>query len=98
VFVLFLGILPNLFGGKYNIETVNVFWCEYCGKKITTNDLSLLKYYVRPQIQRKVPFLDFESNKKQSSEFFKKQIFFKCDKCGRVLKEVSNNDEANQNN
>jgi hypothetical protein len=73
---------------------MSTFWCEYCGKKISVNDLNLLKYYVRPQIQKKVPFLDVESNKKQISEFYKKQIFFKCDKCGRVLKEVLNNDET----
>jgi len=77
---------------------MNIFWCDYCTKKISVNDLELLKYYVRPKLQNKLPFIDTETNKKQTTDFGKNKIFFKCPECGRVLKEVLKNDEANKDN
>ena len=77
---------------------MNIFWCDCCTKKISVNDLELLKYYVRPKLQNKLPFIDTETNKKQTTNFGKSKIFFKCPECGRVLKEVLKNDEANKDN
>ena len=72
-------------------EKIKTFWCEKCCKKtFLTEDACNLKVE-RSELQKKIPFLDIEKNKKNRPVYLQRKNLYKCQKCGYLLKEI--NDE-----
>lgn len=65
------------------------YWCEKCSKKyyITSSDTNLLEIK-RANLQKKIPHLKPENNKKTKAEYVERKSFKKCNVCGYLLKEV----------
>lgn len=64
------------------------FWCERCAKKIFLENLDHLNTILKQKLQKKLPFVDVETQKKSEQSFDKRSNMYKCPACGHVLKEI----------
>jgi protein-arginine kinase activator protein McsA len=64
------------------------FWCEMCAKKIFLENLDHLNTIIKQKLQKKLPFVDIETQKKNEQSFDKRSSLYKCPACGHVLKEI----------
>lgn len=71
-------------------ETSKAYWCEKCSKKIHLAEKDCELTVERAELQKKIPFLDTEKNKKNRPVFVQRKNFIKCKNCGFTLKEIKN--------
>ena len=71
-------------------DTKKTYWCEKCSKKIFLADNDCDLTVERSELQKKIPHLDVEKNKKSRPIFVQRKNFIKCKICGFLLKEIKN--------
>jgi hypothetical protein len=72
------------------------FWCEYCSKKYTIDDFENIPQIDLSKIQKKVPYLEVEKNKKTKPVFVERQKKIKCVNCGYILRKIENDKSGNK--
>lgn len=71
-------------------ETKKTYWCEKCSKKTYLAEQDCNLTIERSELQKKIPHLDIEKNKKNRPIFVQRNSFIKCKTCGYLLKEIKN--------
>ena len=65
------------------------FWCESCSKKYFFENKDDLYKIERSMVQKKIPHIDLENNKKTNSIFVERKNHVKCMHCGFLLKDIT---------
>lgn len=73
-----------------------IFWCEHCSKKCTIDDFENARQIDLSKIQKKIPYLEVEKNKKTKPVFFERQKKIKCTICGYILRKIENDKSGNK--
>jgi predicted RNA-binding Zn-ribbon protein involved in translation (DUF1610 family) len=70
------------------MENNKIFWCEKCAKKIMEDNLHSLLKIKKSDVQKTIPNLNQETQKKVKTVFRPRKDFYKCPNCGHVVKEL----------
>lgn len=75
------------------MSKMQIFWCDKCQKKHFFDEVSDGIHVAN--VQKTLPFLDPETQKKKQSVFTKRKARHKCLHCGFIMKEIH---DAGRNN
>lgn len=76
------------------MSNLQIFWCDTCQKKYFFDEIT--EGIEVSKVQKTIPFLDPETQKRKKPVFLQRKQKHKCSKCGYIMKEVQN--AANRNN
>lgn len=65
------------------------FWCENCAKKLFFENIDHLNSIIKQKLQKKLPFIEIETQKKMHQSFEDRVKLYKCPTCGHILKEIN---------
>ena len=64
------------------------FWCENCAKKFFFENLDHLNSIIKQKLQKKLPFIDLETQKKTQQSYEDRSRLYNCPARGHILKEI----------